>query len=250
MSHLLLNDSTDAAKAIWQAVDNAAAKAPAWLREKIEKAPTNKLLSKEPGRGTKGMDKKVTIKQLQKAIGKSRTTIWQHMGCGMPHYKEGRYVYFDLSEVQSWLALRNKNVDLEIYSKAVNLFGDDKSGLLDYVKENADSKTYLVAALEVIANIFESNHKRALEEYTISGRTIYLLVKLANAMSINNDLDFSAWVNMLDKSIKEILNEVASKNNETKMLATLFNEVKRNTPCSGRRQRALRDAQLAEEVML
>lgn len=47
MSHPLLNNSTDATKAIWQAVDNAAAKAPAWLREKIEKAPIN-LPSRKP----------------------------------------------------------------------------------------------------------------------------------------------------------------------------------------------------------
>lgn len=39
MSRTLRNESTDAAKKIWKAVDNAAAKAPTWLREKIEGAP-------------------------------------------------------------------------------------------------------------------------------------------------------------------------------------------------------------------
>ncbi len=38
MSRILRNESTPAAKAIWQAVDNAAAKAPQWLKEHIEKA--------------------------------------------------------------------------------------------------------------------------------------------------------------------------------------------------------------------
>lgn len=41
MSRLLRNESTEAAREIWRAVDNAAAKAPDWLRKKIEEAPIN-----------------------------------------------------------------------------------------------------------------------------------------------------------------------------------------------------------------
>lgn len=38
---ILRNESTPEGKKIWEAVDNAAAKAPNWLREKIENAPLN-----------------------------------------------------------------------------------------------------------------------------------------------------------------------------------------------------------------
>jgi hypothetical protein len=39
MAGILRNDSTEEGRAIWQAVDKAASKAPEWARRKIENAP-------------------------------------------------------------------------------------------------------------------------------------------------------------------------------------------------------------------
>jgi hypothetical protein len=39
MAGILRNDSTEEGRAIWQAVDKAASKAPEWARQKNENAP-------------------------------------------------------------------------------------------------------------------------------------------------------------------------------------------------------------------
>lgn len=97
----------------------------------------------------------ITMKQLEKELGKTRPTIHKYMNQGMPYVKKGRNNFFILNDVLKWV---KRHKTSEEYAKVMNevqsLFPNDPLKQLNYLKSNTSKRSYAMGMAEIAAEAF------------------------------------------------------------------------------------------------
>lgn len=104
------------------------------------------------------MDEKlITIKQLQKEIGRSRATVYNYLKDGMPHIRKGNKNYFKLSDVQTWLIRYKSGEEYhDIASEAQEKYPDDPLGQIKHIRQYGNHRQYAMSLAEVAQQICSS----------------------------------------------------------------------------------------------
>lgn len=103
----------------------------------------------------------VDMKQLQKALGKSRATIFNYIKQGMPHIKRGRMNMFDLKTALTWQSRYQTGSDyLHLMTEAKEKYPDQPLNRLMYIQQNGSHRDYAIALAETAQNLFSDRVKR------------------------------------------------------------------------------------------
>ena len=153
----------------------------------------------------------LTMKQVQKLLGKSRSTIHNYIKQGMPYIKKGRNNFFRKEDVLNWVWQHDVSDDyFEMMLKAKERHSDDPLGQIHFFKKNASLRTCVIGMIEIMQSAFiDDDESKSNRIYLPSRMLDYFgrgMMFMAKHLQVQ-DNDFLYILNRIDSFIIEVIKQ-------------------------------------------
>lgn len=160
-------------------------------------------------------DQLMNMHEVQKLLGKSRSTIYAYMRQGMPCKRKGRNIFFKRNDVLEWRWQHQVSDEYrEMINKAENYFPFDPVQQIKYLRNNASWRTAMIGMVEIINTAFEytndENGSKLRDKFVIDGDVLKnfcegLLTALEKVDT--DDYDYLKMVNKMSVFIESIIRQ-------------------------------------------
>lgn len=160
-------------------------------------------------------DQLLNMHEIQKMLGKSRSTIYAYMRQGMPHEKKGRNIFFRRDDVNAWYwQFQVSSEYQEMTGKAKDYFAGDPLKQIQFLKKNASWRTSAIGMAEIMETCFnyegDDIGNKLIDRFYLDSRVLKNFSEgLLFAMEKvdTDDYDFLFILNKMDGLIEEIIRQ-------------------------------------------